>query len=184
LPYLYSICLQTGDAGQDATGLIDEQLLGHYYAAPYVHFEPDLCWVLVRQAVPVGYILGTSDSSAFATWADRKWWGRLRERYPLKNKTRNWTQQMISLLHEGYRPPSGIKAYPAHLHIDLLPEGQKQGWGKVLMDLLCEELKQRGIAGVHLEVSRRNTNAIGFYQRTGFCILKSSRSFIRFGRSL
>jgi ribosomal protein S18 acetylase RimI-like enzyme len=176
--------LKTGDAGQDATGLIDEKLLGHYYAAPYVHFEPDLCWLLVKQAIPVGYILGTSDSGAFAAWADKKWWGSLRQLYPLKGENGSWTQQMISLLHEGYRPPSGIKAYPAHLHIDLLPEGQKQGWGKVLISLLCQELKKMSVAGVHLEVSKGNTNAIGFYKSTGFSVLKSGSSFIRFGKSL
>jgi GNAT superfamily N-acetyltransferase len=176
--------LKTGDAGRDATGLVEEKLLGHYYAAPYVHFEPDLCWLLVRQTIPVGYILGTSDSDAFATWADRKWWTSLRQLYPRKGKNGSWTQQMISLLHDGYHPPSGIKDYPAHLHIDLLPEGQKQGWGKILINLLCEELKEMGVAGVHLEVSKRNTNAIGFYQRTGFRVLLAGNTFIRFGRSL
>ena len=43
LPSLYHICLQTGDNGADAAALYrDPALLGHYYVAPYVMFEPDL----------------------------------------------------------------------------------------------------------------------------------------------
>jgi hypothetical protein len=42
---IYRICLQTGDAGEDATGTIDENLLGHYFAAPYAVLEPDLAWI-------------------------------------------------------------------------------------------------------------------------------------------
>lgn len=132
----------------------------------------------------MGYILATSDSSAFATWAERNWWGPLRQLYPRKSKNVSWTQQLIALLHEGYKPPSGIEGYPAHLHIDLLPVGQKQGWGKVLISLLCKELKEMGVKGVHLEVSCRNTNAIGFYKRAGFSVLLSGNSFIRFGKLL
>jgi ribosomal protein S18 acetylase RimI-like enzyme len=164
--------------------LVDEQVLGHIYAAPYVHFEPDLCWLLVREAVPVGYILGTSDSSAFADWASTNWWDSLRQHYASAGENNTWTQQMIGLMQQGYQPPPGIDGYSAHLHIDLLPIGQKRGWGKVLIDVFCNRLKEMGIDGVHLDVSRRNLNAIGFYTRVGFRIIESGTSSIRFARKL
>ncbi len=31
---LYRICLLTGKDGSDATGTVDDRILGHYYAAP------------------------------------------------------------------------------------------------------------------------------------------------------
>ncbi|MDR2797203.1 MAG: hypothetical protein LBB80_02570 [Treponema sp.] len=46
LPYLYEICLKTGDAGNDASGLFyDPLLLGQYYGAPYFFYDPSLCFV-------------------------------------------------------------------------------------------------------------------------------------------
>ena len=43
LDALYRVCLETGDAGRDATALYDDPtLLGHVYAAPYALFEPEL----------------------------------------------------------------------------------------------------------------------------------------------
>ena len=164
--------------------MVDERILGHFYAAPYVHFEPDLCWILVREAVPVGYILGTSDSNAFAEWADTNWWGPLRLNYPGAGENDTWTQQMIGLMHQGYQVPHGIEDYSAHLHIDLLPIGQKRGWGKGLIDVFCNRLRQMGINGVHLDVSRRNLNAIGFYGGVAFKVLESGSSSIRFARKL
>ena len=37
--------------------------------------------------------------------------------------------------------------YPAHLHIDLLPEVQGQGWGRLLIATLVDALRERGVAG-------------------------------------
>ena len=37
--------------------------------------------------------------------------------------------------------------YPAHLHIDLLPELQGQGWGRRLIDTLVAALRERGVRG-------------------------------------
>jgi hypothetical protein len=83
MPMLYQICLETGASGSDATGSLDRDILGHIYAAPYVIFEPELCFVLTLNGRVCGYILGTSDSQQFATWCETKWWPTLRQAYPL-----------------------------------------------------------------------------------------------------
>ena len=61
-----------------------------------------------------------------------------------------------------------LAAYPAHLHIDLLPRAQRQGWGRRLINALCEALAERGVPGVHLQYDAANVNAGAFYQRLGF----------------
>ncbi|MDN3718454.1 FAD-dependent oxidoreductase [Roseibium salinum] len=46
LEALYAICLRTGDAGKDASGLYsDPRLMGHIYAAPYVALDGLICLV-------------------------------------------------------------------------------------------------------------------------------------------
>lgn len=63
------------------------------------------------------------------------------------------------------------KSYPAHLHIDILPEAQRKGNGKKLIDALSKKLKEQGKCGVMLAVSESNTNAIKFYKALDFKII-------------
>jgi ribosomal protein S18 acetylase RimI-like enzyme len=63
--------------------------------------------------------------------------------------------------------------FPAHLHIDLLPELQGQGFGRQLMRTVLAELHRRGIPGVHLGVSPTNLPARAFYRKIGFRPLPS-----------
>ncbi len=61
--------------------------------------------------------------------------------------------------------------YPAHLHIDLLPEAQGQGLGSRLMDALKAHLRALGVRGVFLCVGKNNKNALRFYKKHDFRVL-------------
>ena len=67
-----------------------------------------------------------------------------------------------------------LAEYPAHLHIDLLPELQGQGFGRRLIDTLRAALAARGVPAVHLGMDAANTGARAFYDRLGFHELPSS----------
>ncbi|MET0353639.1 MAG: GNAT family N-acetyltransferase, partial [Plantibacter flavus] len=73
-----------------------------------------------------------------------------------------------SATDRGGLAPELLAQYPAHLHIDLLPETQGMGVGRRLIDAFCGLLAERGVPGVHLGVGVSNTGAQQFYQRTGF----------------
>lgn len=78
LPYLYDICVRTGDCGGDARSLFsDPYLLGQYYAAPYAARDHRCVLILEGEvsgvARPLGYILGTSDTPAYQSWFDCQW---------------------------------------------------------------------------------------------------------------
>jgi ribosomal protein S18 acetylase RimI-like enzyme len=70
--------------------------------------------------------------------------------------------------HPDYFYPEPYDAYPSHLHIDLLPRVQGQGYGRELMGQLLERLRERGSPGVHLGMSAVNDRAYGFYRALGF----------------
>ncbi len=63
--------------------------------------------------------------------------------------------------------------YPAHLHIDLLPSAQGQGWGRALMDRFLAQVRSAGARGVHLGVATVNRGAAAFYTRLGFHLLRA-----------
>jgi ribosomal protein S18 acetylase RimI-like enzyme len=183
---LYRICLLTGDSGHDARELCnDDALFGHCYAAPYAVLEPDLCFVLLADGEPCGYILGTRDSRTFRERCEREWFPVLRTRYavPLASD-HSLDADLIRRIHTGVPFDPDLAAYPAHLHIDLLPIAQGQGWGRMLMQTFLTRLRALRVPGVHLGVGRRNTRAISFYERVGFQVIKSSERSICFGMHL
>jgi ribosomal protein S18 acetylase RimI-like enzyme len=71
-----------------------------------------------------------------------------------------------------YRPERllwpGLRQYPAHLHIDLLPAVQRAGHGRRLMETFFAAAAWAGAAGVHVCVVAENVPAIGFYRHLGF----------------
>ncbi|MDR0706428.1 MAG: GNAT family N-acetyltransferase [Treponema sp.] len=184
LPYFYEICLKTGGAGNDASSLFyDPYIIGQYYAAPYLFFERDLCFVAEMDGVPQGYVAGASDTSAFNRWLESEWLPPLRRRYQNyaheKIKT-DVEKNSVALFYKKLDPAgeaerSFYKTYPAHLHIDLLPSLQGKGQGKALIKTLFAALVQKNVHGVHLGVSRTNAGAIAFYRKMGFASLKEEK---------
>ncbi|MDR2783523.1 MAG: GNAT family N-acetyltransferase [Treponema sp.] len=181
LPYFYEICLKTGDAGKDASGLFyDPYILGQYYAAPYLFFERDLCFVAEADGIPQGYVIGAVDTPAFNRWLEFEWLPPLRRRYrdyPYDKIKTDVEKNSIALFYkkldsteETERPV--YKTYPAHLHIDLLPSLQGKGQGRTLMETLFAVLAQKNVHGIHLGVSRTNTGALAFYRKMGFTSLQ------------
>ena len=69
-----------------------------------------------------------------------------------------------------------VDDYPAHLHIDLLPELQGQGLGPPPHRHAAGRARRaRACPRVHLGMDAANTGARAFYDRLGFHELPSSR---------
>jgi ribosomal protein S18 acetylase RimI-like enzyme len=169
LPGAYRVCLMTGEAGEDATAMFrDPELLGHIYVGPYLAQGAGTQLVVVDEAGVCGYLLSADDTPAFEAWAERSWWPPLRARYPLVDDGAR-DVELVRLIHAPeVTPPQLAEAYPAHLHIDLLERARGQGLGRVLIERLLGELRERGVPGVHLGVDVANANAVGFYEHLGF----------------
>ena len=60
------------------------------------------------------------------------------------------------------------RAFPSHLHINLLPRIQGQDVGRRLIDRWLATVRKMGSTGAHLGVNTANARAIGFYRRFGF----------------
>jgi ribosomal protein S18 acetylase RimI-like enzyme len=181
--FMYEICLKTADSGKDASLLYKDPLLvGEFYAAPYAEFHPELTFILAENDRPIGYIIGTDNSQNFYNRTEREWFPKLRKKYsmPDENDT-SLDSRIIRLIHKGHVPRPELLAYPAHLHIDILPEGQGKGMGRILIDTFSNKLKAMKVTALHLEVGKRNTNAIIFYEKVGFKIIYEYEYSIAYG---
>lgn len=168
---LYDVCVRTGHEGGDARALYaDQDLLPDIFAGPYAHLEPDLAFVVDDGTRVVGYVVGAADTVAFVRRFRDEWLPAVEGRHPRpKGVPVTADEEMARLLHwpERMVVPE-LAGYPAHLHIDLLPEYQRAGYGRGLMERLLSSLAARGTGAVHLGMVTANTPARAFYDRLGF----------------
>ena len=168
---VYDVCLRTADAGQDATAIYqDPDLVGDIFAGPYVYLEPDFAFVLADGERAVGYVLGVPDTARFADAMREKWLPLVTAKHPEPvGSPTNRDEEMAQFLHHPewiVRPE--LADYPAHLHIDLLPEYQRSGYGRRLVSTLLAALNAADVPRGHLAMLATNTQARAFYDRLGF----------------
>ncbi|WP_236710720.1 GNAT family N-acetyltransferase [Streptomyces sp. 150FB] len=165
------ICVRTALSGEDSRELYpDLELMPSIFAAPYVHLDPDLAFVVDDGSRAVGYILGTADTASFVDRYRSEWLPHLAARYPAPVRPpATPAEEMVDLMHRPERMVvPELAAYPAHLHIDLLPSHQRSGYGRRLMETYLAALHRRGVGAVHLGMVTSNTRARAFYDRLGF----------------
>ncbi|MEU0900122.1 GNAT family N-acetyltransferase [Streptomyces massasporeus] len=171
-PALDDICIRTAHHGEDSRPhYADPGIFPVTFAAPYVHLELDLAFVLDDgRGQAVGYILGTADTPRFAEAFRATWLPQVAGRYPEPPRPpRTPDEVMAGLLHHPERMVlPELAGHPAHLHIDLLPDWQGRGHGRRLMRTFLRALQDRGVPAVHLSMATANTRARAFYDRMGF----------------
>jgi ribosomal protein S18 acetylase RimI-like enzyme len=182
---LYRVCLQTGDAGEDATAMFeDSRILGDVFAAPYGLFEPSLAFVAEDELGVGGYVVGALDSRDFEKRLEADWWPGLRERYPPPPSDvppDQWTpdQRSAGFIYVPLTVPDELaERYPSHLHINLVSRLQSQGLGRQMMSTLMRALRDQGSAGVHFFVWPANQRAVGFYRHLGFTAISAEGAVI------
>ncbi len=132
LPALREICLRTAAAGGDATGLYSsDDVMPDLFCEPYLLLEPELASVIETETGMAGYIIGTADTRSFVDRYEQQWMPRLAAKYTHVDPPVTPEEK---LLHLGFTPRrmliEEVDEFPAHLHIDLLPEVQGRGVGR------------------------------------------------------
>jgi ribosomal protein S18 acetylase RimI-like enzyme len=188
-PSLYDVCLRTGDAGSDASGLVtDPRLFGEVYVGPYLELERRFALVADDGERAAGYALAALSTADFERSCEQRWWPPLRERYPLHDGAgRTPTDaELVAAIH---RPElvahPDLPDFPSHLHIDLLEHVRGGGVGRRMLTGLFGLLAAAGSTGVHLGVDVRNLGAQRFYRRLGFTDLMTDDAGVLYqGRRL
>lgn len=145
----------------DPAYVADKELVATLYAEYYTDFEPENIFVVAREEddVAVGYILCAENYKNYIKNSKKTILPKVKK----MNKGQAFLHR-LGFIQERYLAGK----YPAHLHIDILPEAQRQGFGTKLVDTLVAHLKAKGIKGVHLGVGGTNEMGISFYKKYGF----------------
>lgn len=177
------VCLLTGDVGEDATGLFcDDAVVGDVYATPYLHGPGGFALVWDVDGEARGYVVGTSDTVAFQQWFSNHWWPRVGAHRTESTEKDAW---LLAAARDSERMlVQEVVDYPAHLHIDLLPDQQGKGAGRALIEAAVVLLAERGVPGVHLGADAANAGALAFYPRVGFEVVSEYDGGVTFGRRI
>lgn len=186
LDALYRICLETGDAGQDATPLHnDPKLVGHIYSAPYAIYEPSNVFVAEDDMGVAGYVVGTYDTTAFDALLEQDWWPELRVKYAsAQSMTAADRMRIKAIMTPSASPADLVATFPAHIHMNLLARLRGQRVGSRLLELWIEQARAAGVKGIHLGASATNAGGIAFWTRCGFVPQREEPGVVWFGMSL
>lgn len=183
---ILNICYRTGYMGEDLTGknlFNDIKLFGYLFCLYYLNYETEHCFVAVDKNDSdriIGYIIGTSDSKRQEFQFVLKMGWRIVLRlffvtlwiYPqcfwilLTFIFRVGVRYMSPFFKFG--PKNLYDEYPAHLHINILPEYQRYGVGSKLIEKFEQHMRENKVLGIHLRTSNQNYKALPFYSKLGY----------------
>jgi len=177
---VFHVCHKTGFFGEDASPHFkDRELFGLIFTSYYIDFEPENAFVAKENDAIVGYIIGTDDTIAQRENFDRFFIPKIVKRmfgYTLFHHPRDFffilRLKGISKYEEEIYTPDFLERFPAHLHINLLPDYQGRGLGTRLMSIFEERMRGLDIRGIHLITSTENIKAVPFYGKMGYEIIK------------
>jgi ribosomal protein S18 acetylase RimI-like enzyme len=144
------------------------------YLTPYLELEPDSVFVAVVDGSFVGYLCGCLDSATFPSESERTEQAIRRYRLMLRPKPAAFfARGMLDVAICAIRrlPIAGDfndARWPAHLHINVIPQVRRTGAGTALMTRWFERLRDSGSPGCHLQTLVENTRAVAFFARMGF----------------
>ncbi len=152
------VCLETGPS--NAYEPKERALLLACFCDYYIENEPENCFVVADDSDnAVGYIFCARDCRSYYRVFRQKYIPAAREASLAKGIMAWFTTFPVRFYS---------KKYPAHLHIDILPDYQRRGFGSLLMDANIGNLKARHVPGVMLVCGSRNQKGINFYKKYGF----------------
>lgn len=126
----------------------------------FTEYEPENIFVAVNdENIPVGYVICASDISLFRKMMLSVFRKRVQKMYP---------SSLFMLFASVIAVFITKKIYRTHLHIDILPEAQRQGLGTRLIDALCLHLKEKGIKNVSVLTISKKSMGYKFYKKYGF----------------
>jgi ribosomal protein S18 acetylase RimI-like enzyme len=165
------ICCETGYIGEPIDWLWrDRESFADLITRYYTEREPESILVATRGDRVVGYLTGCVDSARARGASVREIRRLLRNGALLCPGFASFLgRALIDVVRDRGAPEEALDdaRWPAHLHIDFLPEGRGRGLGRRIMDRWFERLRGLGVPGVHLGTFAENQAAIAFFEACG-----------------
>ena len=137
------------------------------YCDYYIEQEPENCFVAVdANDNAIGYIICAENYEKYAETFKKIYLPQVDA-----ISVKRFVEARLDLLsHSMFK---GI--YPAHFHIDIDADHQREGLGTLLVSALRMHLKRKDLNGMMLVCGADNQQAINFYKKNGFKTLLTTK---------
>jgi ribosomal protein S18 acetylase RimI-like enzyme len=182
---IIDICYKTGYMGEDLTDrniFNDIKLFGYLFCSYYCLYETGNSFVAVDESKNnkvIGYIIGTLNSKRQEKLFVKKMFLKIAIRLFLCDSWKyresyNAVMFFIKNINLKHKYDSLYTEYPAHLHINILPQYQHYGVGSRLIGQFENHVRENNISGIHLRTSNKNIKAVPFYKRKGYKVINEN----------
>ncbi len=145
------------------------------YLDPYIDACPDTLFLAETGGELVGYLTGCPDSALLASEDERITRAIIRHKVMLRPTSMPFFARsvvdVVGARLRGGQVASGEPVdarWPAHLHINLVPQARGTGAAHELMTSWQDWLVRSGAPGCHLQTLVENTRATRFFSTSGF----------------
>jgi len=175
------ICCETADAGKPVENFFrDRDFIADLVTRYYTDFTPELTQVVEKDGNVVGYLTGCLDTGRqVRVTAWRILPGALVAAIcrGVLWQRETW-RMLVAALCNGLPSGPPVAEYPAHFHINLLPEARGAGIGARLVEEFFARARKAGILGVHVSVRGDNESGCRFFEGLGFVELARRRMVV------
>ena len=169
------ICRMTAGPVSEKEPIVGNRI-AKMYSTYYARECPDTCFVLADdEDKAVGYILCEPD------------WKKYRKNYRKIDVPAIWELKKSAGLEAWFFPVPYMvlsRKYPAHMHIDILPQYQGKGYGTKMIEALFDLLEKKSVKGIMLMASGENDGAIRLYKRMGFKMILHTKLTAIMGKTI
>ena len=145
------------------------------YLDPYIEHCPDTLFLAEAGGGLVGYLTGCPDSALLPGEDERLTQAMIRHKVMLRPRSVPFFARSLfdvaraKVLGVEVASGEGVdQRWPAHLHINLVPEARGTGAANELMAAWQSWLTHAGSPGCHLQTLVENTRATRFFEKCGF----------------
>ena len=163
--------------GNDGNPIAQERcrFFADLWMSPYLKYFFDYIWVAEENGIVMGYLTGAPVTRTPKSYEFQLFLKTLIGRYGWANdqlkfmkRFLGWAKSPIDFFSDSLKETLENE-YPAHLHVNLLPEMRGKGVGARLMQEFFAQLTRKNCKCVHLLCGK---NPVPFYTKNGLMILE------------
>lgn len=181
---IVNVCYHSGYMGEDLENkniFNDVKLFGYLFCVYYVRYQINDCFVAedVQTKQVIGYLLGALDTKKQEKQFILKMSLRILVQF-LSCTVWNYPETLKTILffmiHKKPDHPQNLYfEYPAHLHINILPDYQRYGIGSKLITEFENHVRTSNGKGIHLQTTNENVKAVSFYNKIGYTLIQEEK---------
>ncbi len=173
-----ALACDTADRGQPVERFFDDrEVVADILTCYYTEADPQHVWVAVENGTVIGYVFGTLNTRRAHRFMA---WRVLPRAFCLSVAHGSlWSPQarrlgcaaVHTLMRGGWWRAVSLRAYPAHLHVNLRDGSRGRGIGRQLVARFMDQARTAVVPGVHVAVRADNAPACRLFEALGFRVL-------------